>query len=151
MPIFVQEPKEDLDIKDPFKFGDIGTLVLLPLTVRGDFLGAFLVAHASKDDNQQTNKFSNQTLSILQGIARQTSVTMDNLRLIEARQEEAYITAVLLQVAEAVVSQNNLEDTFETIVNLLPILIGVNACAIYIPEENRFNEFFRGWCVRRSN
>ena len=135
-PIFVQEPKEDLNIKDPFKFGDIGTLVLLPLTVRDDFLGAFLVAHASKDDNQQTNKFSNQTLSILQGIARQTSVTMDNLRLIEARQEEAYITAVLLQVAEAVVSQNNLEDTFETIVNLLPILIGVNACVIYIPEEN---------------
>ncbi len=134
-PIFIQEPKEDLDIKDPFKFGDIGTLVLLPLTVRGDFLGAFLVAHASKDDNQQTNKFSNQTLSILQGIAQQTSVTIDNLRLIEARQEEAYITAVLLQVAEAVVSQNNLEDTFETIVNLLPILIGVNACVIYIPEE----------------
>lgn len=134
-PIFIQDPKEDLGIMDPFNFGDIGTLVLLPLSVRDEFLGAFLVAHASKDDNQQTNQFSNQTLSILQGISQQTAVTMDNLRLIEARQEEAYITAVLLQVAEAVVSQNNLVDTFETIVNLLPILIGVNACVIYLPEE----------------
>jgi serine phosphatase RsbU (regulator of sigma subunit) len=63
------------------------------------------------------------------------------MRLIEARQEEAYITAVLLQVAQAVVSQGNLQDTFDTIVNLLPILIGVSACVIYLPALDETNGF----------
>jgi serine phosphatase RsbU (regulator of sigma subunit) len=63
------------------------------------------------------------------------------MRLIEARQEEAYITAVLLQVAQAVVTQPNLADTFETIVNLLPILIGVNACLIYMPDDENEDSY----------
>jgi serine phosphatase RsbU (regulator of sigma subunit) len=63
------------------------------------------------------------------------------MRLIEARQEEAYITAVLLQVAQAVVTQPNLSDTFDTIVNLLPILIGVNVCMIYMPDAELENSF----------
>lgn len=139
--IFIQDPMADLFINNPFQIEDIGTLVLIPLSVRGVMYGAFLVAHTARDENQQNIKFSSQTLSILQGIAQQTAITMDNLRLTEARQEEAYITAVLLQVAEAVVSQNNIEDTFDTIVNLLPILIGINACAIYLAHDSNLINF----------
>jgi len=39
------------------------------------------------------------TLAILQGISQQTGVALQNIRMVETRQEEAYITAVLLQVA----------------------------------------------------
>ena len=97
------------------------------------------------------NKISSDTLSILQGIVQQTAVSLDNMRLIEARQEEAYITAVLLQVAQAVVTQPDLSDTFDTIVNLLPILIGVNACMIYMPvsiqyEPDRFRTNLFNFC-----
>ena len=132
-PIFIQDPKEEL-LLDEFQLDSKnGTFVILPLIIRSEILGAFLVVHGSSVENNL--KFSSQTLAILQGISQQTAISLDNMRLIEARQEEAYVTAVLLQVAQAVVSQSNLEDTFETIVNLLPILIGVSTCAIYLPKE----------------
>lgn len=133
-PVFIQQPLDELAIDClDFKIEE-STCVLLPLQVRGELLGAFLVIHEGNKPNNL--KFSSQTLSILQGIAQQTALTLDNMRLLEARQEEAYITAVMLQVAQAVVSQANLEDTFDTIVNLLPILIGVDACAIYLPTSD---------------
>ncbi|NTW09498.1 MAG: SpoIIE family protein phosphatase [Anaerolineaceae bacterium] len=69
-------------------------------------------------------------------MAQQTAVGLENISLLENRQEEAYITAVLLQVAQAVVSQNKLEDILDTIVQLMPILVGVDTCVIYEWEKN---------------
>jgi len=139
-PIFIQDPKEEL-LLDGFQLDSKnGTFVILPLTIRSEILGAFLVLHESNLENNL--KFSSQTLAILQGISQQTAISLDNMRLIEARQEEAYVTAVLLQVAQAVVSQSNLEDTFATIVNLLPILIGVSTCVIYLPNTDDNTKFF---------
>ena len=138
-PVFIQDPKEELFVNNLSLNAENGTFVVLPLTIRGEIMGAFLVVHEGSEENNL--KFSNQTLSILQGISHQTSISLDNMRLVEARQEEAYITAVLLQVAQAVVSQGNLQDTFDTIVNLLPILIGVSACAIYLPAMDQENGF----------
>jgi serine phosphatase RsbU (regulator of sigma subunit) len=54
---------------------------------------------------------------------------------VETRQEEAYITAVLLQVAQAVVSQNDLNDVLDTIIHLMPILVGIETCAFYIWDK----------------
>jgi transcriptional regulator with GAF, ATPase, and Fis domain len=58
------------------------------------------------------------------------------IRLVVSRQEVAYVTAVLLLVALAVVSQNKLDDILDTIVHLMPILVGVETCVIYIWEKN---------------
>ncbi|OJX41252.1 MAG: hypothetical protein BGO78_00440 [Chloroflexi bacterium 44-23] len=138
-PVFVQQPGEELQIHNLEVNPLDNTFVVLPLLVRGEILGAFLVIH--EGNSKANSKFSSQTLSILQGISQQTAISLDNMRLLEARQEEAYITAVLLQVAQAVVTQNTIIDTLDTIVNLLPILIGVDLCAIYLPnpEENSFS------------
>ncbi len=139
-PIYVLDLQEELLFDSSIGTSENSTVVLLPMRARGDLLGAFLVFHDKTDTNLENN-LSNDTLSILQGIVQQTAVSLDNMRLLEARQEEAYITAVLLQVAQAVVTQPNLSDTFDTIVNLLPILIGVNACAIYMPDQDYENSF----------
>jgi serine phosphatase RsbU (regulator of sigma subunit)/putative methionine-R-sulfoxide reductase with GAF domain len=139
--IFIQNTHEELLFENLEISEETGTLVLLPLSVRGELLGAFLVAHEDSSGHNLQKRFSTQTLSILQGISQQTAISLDNLRLVEARQEEAYITAVLLQVAQTVVSQNNLDETFDSIVNLLPILIGVNACAIFIPKAKNEETF----------
>ncbi len=133
-PIYVQDVAKELNFENSEDVSQNSTVMLLPLRARGDLLGAFLVIHENQNPTFGNN-LSSDTLSILQGIVQQTAVSLDNMRLIEARQEEAYITAVLLQVAQAVVTQPNLSDTFDTIVNLLPILIGVNACIIYMPED----------------
>lgn len=139
-PIYIQDMVEELGFSENSETNNNSTIVLLPMRARGDLLGAFLVVHEAQNSTID-NQFSDDTLSILQGIVQQTAVSLDNMRLLEARQEEAYITAVLLQVAQAVVTQPNLAETFDTIVNLLPILIGVNACIIYMPDEEIENGY----------
>jgi len=148
-PIYIQDVTEELNFENDGEISQNGTTILLPMRVRGDLLGAFLVVHEDQNLNLGRN-LSKDILSILQGIVQQTAVSLDNMRLIEARQEEAYITAVLLQVAQAIVTQPNLSDTFDTIVNLLPILIGVNACIIYMPEDEE-NQTFKSVSVYADN
>jgi phosphoserine phosphatase RsbU/P len=116
-----------------------GTLVLLPLLARDVLLGAFLIAHQSAT-LAGTQALDPQTLSILQGITHQTAFALENLHLLESRQEEAYVTAVLLQVAQAVVSQNELQDILDTIVHLMPILVGIDASVVCLwdPVQKAF-------------
>ncbi|MEW6503121.1 MAG: GAF domain-containing protein [Chloroflexota bacterium] len=139
--IFIQDVSKELHLAEAGLEEESGTLVILPMISRGRLLGAFLVAHMLENNLHSTRIFDQQTLDLLQGIARQTALAMENLMLIEARQEEAYVTAVMLQVAQAVVSQNNLEDILDTIVHLMPILVGIDACVIYLWEEHL--EIFR--------
>jgi sigma-B regulation protein RsbU (phosphoserine phosphatase) len=133
--IFIQDARQELNMPAAAIPVDLGHLVLLPLLARDQLLGALLVAH-QPDAGRAIQDFEGQVLVILQGIAHQTAVTLENLRLLEARQEEAYVTAVLLQVAQAVVSQNDLVDILDTVVNLMPILIGIDACLIFLWDRH---------------
>lgn len=133
--LFIENPAE-LNLPESVIDPHGGTLVLLPLKARGELQGALLVAHETASPGTSRG-FTAQTLSILQGIAHQAAVSIENLRLIEARQEEAYVTAVLLQVAQAVVTVTDLEDVLDTIVHLMPILVGIDACMIYLWDKER--------------
>jgi serine phosphatase RsbU (regulator of sigma subunit) len=73
----------------------------------------------------------------MQGIALQTATVVDNIRLREAQQEEAYVSAALLQVAQAVANLNDLDEILNTIVRLTPILVGGERCAIYRWDEEQ--------------
>jgi len=127
--IFINDAAAELNLPAAALTG-LGTLVLLPLQARDVLLGAFMVAHQPANLYSPHSALDQQTHSILQGIAHQTAVTLENMHLLEARQEEAYVTAVLLQAAQAVVSQNELGDILDTVVHLMPILVGIDACAI---------------------
>ncbi len=131
-PVYIENLLHELGISSFSVEDSTGTLVLVPLISHDELLGLFLVSHNSTGEFGVSNKFTSQTLAILSGIAQQTSVALENIRLVENRQEEAYITAVLLQVAQAVVSQNNLQDILETVVHLLSILVGLDASLIYL-------------------
>jgi sigma-B regulation protein RsbU (phosphoserine phosphatase) len=136
-PVFIKDLQKELSINSFSIDETSGTLVLIPLVSHGELLGAFLVSHSSSGEFGVRNKFTGQTLAILSGIAQQTSVTLENIHLIENRQEEAYITAVLLQVAQAVVTQNNLQDILQTIVYLLSILVGLDTSIISIWDPKK--------------
>lgn len=148
-PVFIQNPLVELGLHSLRHQPDTGTLVLLPLLAHGELQGGFLVSHNSKGEFGVQSRFSDQTLAILQGITQQTAMGLENIRLLESRQEEAYITAVLLQVAQAVVSQNELDDILDTIVQLMPILAGVDLCVIYLWDEE--NQVFRPAKAAASN
>ena len=111
--------------------------IMLPLRARGELLGAFLV------ENNHTGHLSDidQQVNVLQSIAQQTAVGLENIQLKEFEQSEAYVTAVLLQVAQTAASSKTLHETFETIATILPLLVGVETVLIYQyePEKDLFH------------
>jgi sigma-B regulation protein RsbU (phosphoserine phosphatase) len=139
--VYIQDPASELNLPAAALPPGSGSLILMPLLTRDSLQGAFLVAHQSSGPFGPQSALDQQTYSILQGIAHQTSVALENLHLLEARQEEAYVTAVLLQVAQAVVSQNELQDILDTIVHLMPILVGIDASIVCLwdPIQKTFH------------
>ncbi len=140
-PLYVHHPKEDFNLPETFTTQmEKDTLILLPLISRNEVLGAFLLANESSSINQnnQLEVFSEERLSIIRGIIQQTAVAVENIRLLEEKQEEAYVSAVLLQSAQAVVSSENLEDTLDSLVQIMPILVGIESSVIYIWDDDGF-------------
>jgi sigma-B regulation protein RsbU (phosphoserine phosphatase) len=108
------------------------------MIVHGEIRGAFLIdftnANLNRDGLEQPERFE-EKFAIIQGIAHQTALAVENLNLLKSQQEEAYVSIALLQVAQAVVSINELEETLETIVRITPILTGVKRAAIFLWDK----------------
>ncbi len=130
--LYLDDVEVEMNFPEMSLYPSQGTIIMLPLLVRREVIGAFLVGLQMASLTNTETGFDPKALAILQGIAHQTAMTVDNLSLLEARQEEAYVTAALLQVAQAVVSSTDLNDTLDTIVHLLPILVGIETCMIYL-------------------
>ncbi|MBG0783954.1 MAG: GAF domain-containing protein [Anaerolineaceae bacterium] len=136
--LLVQDPIEDLGLPSDLQ-PDLTdeNLILIPLIARNDVLGAFLLAGDPDIPlfGSRQELLNEERLNIIQGIIQQTAIAIENIQLLESQQEEAYVSAVLLQAAQAVVSSANLNDTLETIVNLMPILVGIDSCVIYLWDK----------------
>jgi GAF domain-containing protein len=114
--------------------------VLVPVLARGEVLGAFLVDYSlsiASHSGKPLDAFFDERLAILQGIAHQTAIAVDNIRLLKAQKEEAYVSVALLQVAQAVVSSSDLDETLGSIVRITPILVGVKRALVYLWNENQ--------------
>jgi serine phosphatase RsbU (regulator of sigma subunit)/putative methionine-R-sulfoxide reductase with GAF domain len=109
--------------------------VLLPLFTKGEVLGAMWIGQSTGGD-----PLTDRKVELLTGIANQAALAIDGAQLYLAQQEEAWVTTVLLQVAEAVNIQYDLDSTLETIVRLMTMLVGVSQCVIYRwdAEEGHF-------------
>ena len=133
--LIVQDPMADLGLPENLLTQIAGeSLILVPLIAHNDVLGAFMLASDPEMPlfGKQHELISEERLNIIQGIIQQTAIAIENIQLLESQQEEAYVSAVLLQAAQAVVSSANLNDTLETIANLMPILVGIDSCVIYL-------------------
>ncbi|MBP6786872.1 MAG: SpoIIE family protein phosphatase [Candidatus Promineofilum sp.] len=74
---------------------------------------------------------------LVQNVARQTAQGLESAYLRAAQQEEAWVNTALLQVAEAVNSLIDLNEILDTIVRLVPLLVGVDAVFILVWDEER--------------
>lgn len=143
-PLFIDDPLAEINLPEDLReaLGD-NPLMLMPLVTRSDVLGAFLITYDDiRPAEDSLGSMDEERLSIIQGIIQQTAVAVENIRLLEAKQEEAYVTAVLLQVAQAVVSLTDLDDILETIVHIMPILVGIDHCAVFLWDADA--GFFQG-------
>ncbi len=114
------------------------SLLLLPLLGHGVVLGAMLVDYQSDQPRfSAPGQLDDERLTIIRGIAYQAATAVENARLLEAQQEEAYVSAALLQVTQAVVSLNDLDDILSAIVRITPILVGVERCIVCLWDDER--------------
>ena len=130
-PIFILDAAHDPRLPDHVTSAlDLKALVIFPLLAHGEALGVMLV-----DCQGDQAKFEEERLAMLQGIAHQTATAIENAQLLEARQEEAYVSAALLQVAQAVASFSDLGEILSAVVRITPMLVGVEWCIVFLWEE----------------
>jgi len=107
----------------------------LPLVTKGQVIGvlaASLEASESLPAAQQT---------LLEGIARQAALGLDNALLLTSQQEEAWVSTALLQVANVISTTGyDLAEAMNAIARLIPMLVGVSWCAVLLwdPETRQY-------------
>jgi len=83
-------------------------------------------------------RYGHEAQAMTATFASYAAVAIENARLYDSAQEQAYASAALLQVAQAVADSNNLDETLNSIVRITPILVGVKSCAIYFADSESF-------------
>lgn len=108
------------------------SLMMLPLVVHDETMGAMLV-----DDASEQPEFASEWRAMLQGIAHQAASAIESLRQMEAQQEEAYVLASLLQVAQTVASFDDLDETLNAVMRILVIMVGVERAILFLWNDER--------------
>ena len=133
-PITVSNPGMELDFLKPLlSWGEEKYASLYPLVSHSELLGLLIVTYDEPGAGiQMTQSASEYRSSIITGISQQVAVTIENIHLLETRQAEAYVTAALLQIAQAVVTMNDLNEILSSITYSIPILVGIDEAWILL-------------------
>jgi len=110
---------------------DINQGIMMPLYAKGEIVGALLIGQQVKE------ALSTRKIELIGGIANQAALAIESTQLYAAQQEEAWVTTALLQVAQAVNAQVELDSTLETVARLTPLLVGVMRCIVLPWDERR--------------
>ena len=112
-----------------------------PLHIGDQPVGVISLAHHTP------GRYGHEAQAMVTTFASYAAVAIENARLYDAAQEQAYASAALLQVAQAVVSLNELDEILGTIVRVMPILVGVERVALYLwdAEHEVFHPSSRIW------
>ena len=97
----------------------------VPLRVGDQPYGVITLAHSTP------GRYGHEAQAMTTTFASYAAVAIENARLYDSAQEQAYASAALLQVAQAVVSLNDVDEILGTIIRILPILVGVERAALY--------------------
>ena len=99
--------------------------IAAPLRVGDRPLGVLTLAHHT------SGRYGHEAQAITATFSSYAAVAIENARLYDSAQEQAYASAALLQVAQAVVSLNDVDEILGTITRIMPILVGVHRVALY--------------------
>jgi len=122
-------------------------LILFPLITQDCLCGTILLDLTNSSlNNNSSQEVWDEQYTLIQGAAHQAAIAIENLQLVKSQDEEAYISVALLQVAQAIVSLNQLNEILGSIVRITPILVGVKRCIIYLWDRKdlifRQSEYF---------
>ncbi len=97
-----------------------------PLRVSDQPVGLIALAHHAP------GRYGHEAQAMTATFASYAAVAIQNARLYDQAQEQAYASAALLQVAQAVASLSNLDEILGTILRTIPILVGIERAALYL-------------------
>jgi serine phosphatase RsbU (regulator of sigma subunit)/putative methionine-R-sulfoxide reductase with GAF domain len=97
----------------------------VPLRVGDQNLGVITLSHSTP------GRYGHEAQAMTTTFASYAAVAIENARLYDSAQEQAYASAALLQVAQAIVSLSDLDEMLGTIIRIMPILVGVQRAALY--------------------
>jgi serine phosphatase RsbU (regulator of sigma subunit)/putative methionine-R-sulfoxide reductase with GAF domain len=107
--------------------------ISIALRVSDQPLGVLTLSHHSP------RRYGHEAQAVTATFANYAAVAIENARLYDSAQEQAYASAALLQVAQTVANSNSLDEILASIVRITPILVGVKACGIYLWEAQAFH------------
>jgi serine phosphatase RsbU (regulator of sigma subunit)/putative methionine-R-sulfoxide reductase with GAF domain len=107
---------------------------LFPLIAKGRIEGVIIISNVVDDQITGVALTALQT-DLLKQITLQVGQAIAGERFQLAQQEEAWVNTALLQVAEAINSLIDLNEILDTIVRFVPMLVGIQRCAILIWDE----------------
>jgi len=125
---------------DPFspaaiagQFGPDHSTIGAPLRIGDQAVGVLTLSHHTP------GRYGHESVAMVTTFASYAAVAIENARLYDSAQEQAYAAAALLQVAQAAASLSDLDEILGTIVRILPILVGVERAVLYTwdPEQAR--------------
>lgn len=141
------------EVAGMFQCDPSDSVLLFPLVAHNEPLGVLM--HISSEPYQPLEPeqvLGKQKHAILQGIAQQAALSIQSIKLLETRQEETFVSNVLLQISKWFVSSANLSDALDLIVGALPMLTGVQGLAILERNEdgtyfvrNLYSDRIRSW------
>ena len=107
-------------------------------------MGVITLAHSTP------GRYGHEAQAMTTTFASYAAVAIENARLYDSAQEQAYASAALLQVAQAIVSLNDLDEILGTIIRIMPILVGVARAALYQwdAEKERLPSLAAIWLER---
>jgi serine phosphatase RsbU (regulator of sigma subunit)/putative methionine-R-sulfoxide reductase with GAF domain len=107
----------------------------LPLISNDKALGVLQIIH------DYPYAFHDNDIMVLKILADSIAVAIENADLFDDLFEKTWASTVMLQVAEAAQAYDNVDDLLDAIVRILPLLVGVDKCAIFM-QGKYASEFF---------
>jgi sigma-B regulation protein RsbU (phosphoserine phosphatase) len=111
-------------------FGDQYSAIAAPLTIHSQNIGIISCAHHLPD------QYDGESISLLKVCTSYIAMAIENYRLYDAAHAQAWVSTVILQVAEATQSITNLDDLLDTVVKIMPDLIGVDALSVFLWDSS---------------
>ncbi len=115
---------------DPRLLPDTRAELAVPLVIENVVVGVLDVQSTQKD------AFGQEDLFVLRTLADQVAVAVSSARAYQAQREEAWVTTVMLQVAEATSQAANMNEVLEAAVRVTAMLAGVEAIVIWLWDED---------------
>ncbi|RMH00055.1 MAG: GAF domain-containing protein [Chloroflexi bacterium] len=110
---------------------------LWPIISKDEILGIIVTEPLEETAVSANSQTLERRLELLQNILQQAGYAIERARLRLAQQEEAWVNTVLLQTAEAVNSLIDLNEILDTLIRLVPMLVGVESALILIWDAEK--------------